>query len=626
MSLRVFFLVSLLTVTGILGLSSTVSAQTTGPATTSPSTSQGPSTASSSTSSTKTNSESVPDQVLDQLVKEFDTQKKKAPGHEGQIVLSPTTYIPYLVAPAVTAKLLNVFQEQRVDVQVTSSQSAASSTSTTNTGSVPWLFGLAVEAGALTQSTSNGQIVLRGNVANAISAMKYQNYITSFDKIQEQNSLIRNIAATSISVTFSPSTATNTTAAPKTQKDNFSGFSVHYDIWNHRDPRDLRWRTKWASSIMSLAKASNSAQVFLDAFENLPSPKGAPIDVAPPFGSRSATYVSGGTVTGSKGQTCTLSDFDGVPGAEASVTLTGDNAIASGTAVAVTRQGGPTTGVPTTARLGNGTASCGGTAVLQVLLQTPSSQWQSLATAQFNSLSSSAADDEIRAMFKTLGDDLAAKVKTSPQVMAAAQGDVSALIDAGEEKVETYTDIMKSPTLSFEYDYVRQSTNQIPGSTSTTTNSAASPLPNLSTFNLIYNTSFLARSQLSLNGVATIFNSLPVGAKGGTIRDVELTAQLDIPLPPISSIGKPTLTFSGLYMDLINQPLGQPLLVNGAAESRTGNIGLFQTKFTIPASKGSGVSIPLSFTFSNRSELIKESDVRGSIGVTFNLDSIFSKP
>jgi hypothetical protein len=619
MHLRSLFLAPVLIFVAAGAQTPTASAQA--PATTSTSTSRAPSTTASSTTT-----KSVPDQVLDQLVKEFDLMKKKAPGSERQFATSATTYIPYLVAPAATTQLFNAFQEQRVDVQVTSSQSAGSSTSTTNKGSVPWLFGLAVEDGALTQSTTNGQIVLRGNVANAISAMKYQDYITSFNKIQEQNALVRNIAATSFSITFNPSTATNSAASPTTQTNNFSGFSIHYDIWNHRDPRDQRWRAGWASTIVDLTAASNSALAFLDTFDGLRPQKGALIDTTVPFGSKGATYISGGIITGATGQNCTLSSFDGVSGAEASVALTGANAIASGTALTFTKQGGVSTVSPTTAILSNGTAACNGTVTVNVPLQSPSSQWQTLATAQFNSLSPSASDDEIRAMFKTLGDDLAEKVKTAPQVIAAAQGDVSSLIKAGKEKVKTYTDIMKSPTLSFEYNYVRQSTNQIPGSTSTTTTSVASPLPNLSTFSLIYNSYFLAGSQLSLNGIATIFDSLPAGATGGRMRDVEATAQVDIPLPQISSIGKPTLTFSGLYMDLINQPLGQPLLVNGVPESRTGNIGLFQGKFTIPASKGSGVSVPLAFTYSNRTELIKQSDVRGSIGVTFNLDSIFSKP
>ncbi len=42
--------------------------------------------------------------------------------------------------------------------------------------------------------------------------------------------------------------------------------------------------------------------------------------------------------------------------------------------------------------------------------------------------------------------------------------------------------------------------------------------------------------------------------------------------------------------------------------------------------KGSGVKVPVSFTLANRTELIKEKEVRGTIGVTFDFDSLFSKP
>ena len=58
----------------------------------------------------------------------------------------------------------------------------------------PWLFGFAAEHGAVTQSVENNKLIFRGNVANAISAIKFHDYITSFNKIQEQNYLVRTIA------------------------------------------------------------------------------------------------------------------------------------------------------------------------------------------------------------------------------------------------------------------------------------------------------------------------------------------------------------------------------------------------------------------------------------------------
>jgi len=74
------------------------------------------------------------------------------------------------------------------------------------------------------------------------------------------------------------------------------------------------------------------------------------------------TYVSGGTISGSKGQTCDLSDFNGVIGATATVPLTGANTIASGTQLTITASGHGASSPPTTATLSNGTATCSGTA------------------------------------------------------------------------------------------------------------------------------------------------------------------------------------------------------------------------------------------------------------------------
>jgi hypothetical protein len=42
--------------------------------------------------------------------------------------------------------------------------------------------------------------------------------------------------------------------------------------------------------------------------------------------------------------------------------------------------------------------------------------------------------------------------------------------------------------------------------------------------------------------------------------------------------------------------------------------------------RGVGLQIPLSFSVSNRTELIKEKDVQANFGITFNLDALFSKP
>ena len=73
-------------------------------------------------------------------------------------------------------------------------------------------------------------------------------------------------------------------------------------------------------------------------------------------------YSSGGTISGSTGQTCNLSNFNGLTGATATVALTSQNTIASGTHLNITASGTGGTTPPTTATLSNGTATCSGTA------------------------------------------------------------------------------------------------------------------------------------------------------------------------------------------------------------------------------------------------------------------------
>jgi hypothetical protein len=85
-------------------------------------------------------------------------------------------------------------------------------------------------------------------------------------------------------------------------------------------------------------------------------------------GVASGTYTSGGTITGTTGQTCTLASFNDSSTATATVTLTGTNTIASGTALTITARGGGASAAPTSATLGSGTATCSGTATISTVL------------------------------------------------------------------------------------------------------------------------------------------------------------------------------------------------------------------------------------------------------------------
>jgi hypothetical protein len=117
-------------------------------------------------------------------------------------------------------------------------------------------------------------------------------------------------------------------------------------------------------------------------------------------------------------------------------------------------------------------------------------------------------------------------------------------------------------------------------------------------------------------------------------RDVQAAVQLDRRLSEIPRFGYAVATFGFYYQwmredALINIPAGTVAPGSGidlSAEAASlldtkGHIVIFQSQLTIPA--GETVKVPLSVTWANRSELIKEKDVRGQIGMTLDLDGLF---
>jgi len=141
---------------------------------------------------------------------------------------------------------------------------------------------------------------------------------------------------------------------------------------------------------------------------------------------------------------------------------------------------------------------------------------------------------------------------------------------------------------------------------------------------------------ITVNAAFTWYNSLPPGVKSGTLRDVQIAGQIDRRLGEIPNLGNATLTLGGYYQYMKNDAVivigpgnvapGSGIVLPGTAATllgTKGNIGIVQGKLSIPIS--GAVKIPLSVTWSNRAELIKEADIRGQVGITFDMDSIFTK-
>ena len=115
------------------------------------------------------------------------------------------------------------------------------------------------------------------------------------------------------------------------------------------------------------------------------------------------------------------------------------------------------------------------------------------------------------------------------------------------------------------------------------------------------------------------------------LREWSVSGQMDAPLGSIIDGRSFVLTLSGKAQHMLVTPMmamadmePQPTAMSTPLRMFTNEsdtIWLGQLKLTIPVKDG-GVKIPISVTWANRTDLVKESVVRGSIGFTFSLDSL----
>ena len=204
------------------------------------------------------------------------------------------------------------------------------------------------------------------------------------------------------------------------------------------------------------------------------------------------------------------------------------------------------------------------------------------------------------------------------QTLARVEAQLSKYADAEAAIIAA---IKQTSVFTLEYNFNRPLTTNDPNVVATQPNQK---IPSLSNINLVYEKGSSGGLELTVNGGVTFFNSSdPSVPKRGTVRDYRGSLELDIPLHEIQSLGRPTLSFSGQFLALLEEPLGQEVVVNGVTITRKGNIGVVQAKFSLPV-KDSGVKIPISISYSNRTDLIKEKDIRGHIGITYDFDSLFA--
>lgn len=143
--------------------------------------------------------------------------------------------------------------------------------------------------------------------------------------------------------------------------------------------------------------------------------------------------------------------------------------------------------------------------------------------------------------------------------------------------------------------------------------------------------------QLTLNSSVSWYDQSPTQSAVNRLRYGQAALQLDRALTgPNSSVG--ASLSAGYYFQymadnsLLTLPStalapGTTIPLPGDASvllNTKGSIRLGQAQVTFSI-KGTGIKIPLAVSFSNRTQLIKASNVVGHFGITYDLDSLFTK-
>jgi len=133
------------------------------------------------------------------------------------------------------------------------------------------------------------------------------------------------------------------------------------------------------------------------------------------------------------------------------------------------------------------------------------------------------------------------------------------------------------------------------------------------------------RWDLTVNAAYTRYNNRPEGG-GSMFRDFQIGAGADRPLgnPDLRGQSKSPLANAVLSVAFLYERLAESATVvfgDRTLSAPPGHLYLGQLRVTLPMGTG-GVKMPLSVSFSNRTELIEEKQVRANIGFTFNFDAV----
>lgn len=260
---------------------------------------------------------------------------------------------------------------------------------------------------------------------------------------------------------------------------------------------------------------------------------------------------------------------------------------------------------------------------VQALLQKIPAQQLDAWEAKYISLLLSDATADHGEFVKTLSQavaDLADLAeKADPQFKTAADLVVTRMSSYFVSRDKVLDDYVNKVTLSVSYD------DTLPANE-----------PRQSSVKMILSARAPKFAQVTANGTVEWYNQL-LGSSVSRFRDAQFAIECDHTFGKTKAAVSPDLSAGYYFQYMVDNALltlpstalapGTSIPLPGNASellNTKGAIHLGQVKVTFKV-RNSGISIPLALTFSNRTDLIKASEVRGNFGITFNLDNLLAK-
>jgi hypothetical protein len=143
----------------------------------------------------------------------------------------------------------------------------------------------------------------------------------------------------------------------------------------------------------------------------------------------------------------------------------------------------------------------------------------------------------------------------------------------------------------------------------------------------------LTGAELTANFTTSIYASLPAGAAYGRLRDFQLSGEFDKPFGGTPDEPRGTWSLAGygqyqydptvLNITAGNLAPGTNIALPSDAQVLLGTagwLGVAQGKVVINLKKG--LNIPVALKWSNKTDLLKGSDVRGQVGISYDLSAL----